>query len=304
MNDVISFLWIEEIYLIFSSILGVLVLGETICRGENKYTCEMYDNETCVWTDFPAPRVYRHCQPGLVIQETLGWHRIYIFGGSLRYSGPIRSCEYINIGDTEWSWIKADMSSDRYGTAAVLFDNQSIVICGGNTGFKTISDCELFDTVSETFSTFPDMNSPRSHHIAVSYQNSIVVLGGRDERHKRLDTCEQFNKTESMWEPFPNPNCELLMCGATVVGEAIYLLIRGKYHTENMYMFDGISWASIGYGPGFIAISTLVMVPLDSNFIVFCENTCQGYVYDTITKEWMQLPLMKDHRCHIYAVSF
>lgn len=167
-------------------------------------SCEMFDKETSEWTALPSMSTKRCLDPGVVVQEVAGRHRVYVFGG-YEGEGDLDSCEYLDVGDDKWTLVEARMSTPRSGTAAVLLDHNTAVVCGGDEK-KRLSSCESFDLVCHTFSPFPDMSESRCCHAAVLYNHSIVVIGGQDQGWNYLASCEQFDRAENKWVSFPSLN--------------------------------------------------------------------------------------------------
>lgn len=215
-------------------------------------------------------------------------HRIYIFGGAEYVDHTLQyldSCEFLDVGDSQWTLIGTKMDTPRWHTRAVLLDDKTIVICGGTaTDGKSTSACDMFDLATHTFSPFPDMEMPRSNHAGVRYMGTIVVLGGFYGR----ETCEQFDPTIGKWALFPP--CRALAGGAhaDVVADKIYA-VSAMFVTSDIYVYDGSAWGAVSIAVKF----TGAVAELGGRLCIFnsynkaangCKNTL--HMYDTSTEPW------------------
>lgn len=77
------------------------------------------------------------------------------------------------------------MAQPRFVHTATRLSNGSIAVCGGSQGTLTtptaIADAELFNPVTNTWSSLPPLQSARTSHVAKLQPDGLLVLiGGTD----------------------------------------------------------------------------------------------------------------------------
>ena len=256
---------------------------------------ELLDSETGAWAKIPAMNVNRSRHPSAVAIQQAGGHRIYMVGGGGEAECILNSCEFIDVGEDQWTLLEAKMTTARSRACAILLDHTTIVICGGFEQIDEISSCESLDLTTHTFSPFPSMMEPRGNHAGVHYRGTIVVLGG----HHEQKTCEQFDPAVFKWTPFAPLEWGLLT-RAAVVEDTIYAVdVRNCF----VQVYDGTAWVIIGglplsyrwHGP---------VVALGGKVVVVAEHDPDAVVLDPANNSWSRLTVMSRPRIQLTAVSF
>ena len=74
-----------------------------------------------------------------------------------------------------------DMNCPRRQAAAVVTENNKIIVCGGtNSSNIAMSEMECFDPSSGVWTEFGRMPTPLRGHCAMFYGDKLVVMGGND----------------------------------------------------------------------------------------------------------------------------
>lgn len=263
---------------------------------EQRVSCDLFDSETGLWTRLPEMVVERLYYPSIMAIQRGAGHRIYIFGGG-KHENILDSCEFIDVGESEWTLLEARMATRRHGARAVLLDHTTIVICGGYDGEQELASCDCLDLTTHTFSPFPDMLESRSPHAGLHYNGTIVVLGGQ---YGPDPSSEQFDPAVFKWTPFPPLEGSCQEDGAAVVDGKIYAIDVNF----GVHVYAGAAWTAVTEMPpsrySYIAASValggkLVFVPAYRN---------DADVFDPDTNSWDLLPKMARDRGEVTAISF
>lgn len=269
--------------------------------------CELFDAETGKWSRLPQPIRQRAFNPAVVAVQRGAAHRLYAIGGHINGKESLDSCEFLDIGDDQWTLIEARLEEPRSVTCAVLLDHTTVVICGGHNDLSTLRLCESLDLNTHTFSPFPDMLEHRCAHAGVHYNGTIVVLGGLIVTGKRgytdeTATCEQFDPAVFKWTPFASLHECRKYFGAAVVEGKIYAA-SACFATDSVEVYDGSAWSIVTRMPGKTRcwISPVAL----GGKLVITKDTGEVDAYDPATKLWSVLPSMipGDHE-YVAAISF
>jgi len=134
------------------------------------------------------------------------------------------------------AWEKlAPMPTPRYGLAAVVWENQIVVIGGRDAQGQTVTKVESYDLAALAWSSFPaDLQEARFNAATLVYHNEIYVVGGsRDDLILR--SVERFNKASSRWEVLNEP----LQVGRDGPALAVYndtLMAIGGFTDNGTYL--------------------------------------------------------------------
>ena len=262
--------------------IDIVVLGGICEKWKAMDSCEIFSVEIGEWKQLPSMNKKRSSNPGTVVAQHGGSHRIFVFGG---YDGfqPLNCCEYYETGANEWTMVEAKMTVHRYFLSASLLNHNTVIICGGNDkNDEPLTSCELFDLVDLTFDSFPDMIEARYAHAAVNYNDTVVVMGARD-----MKTCELFDASANKWISFPSLNENHSFFGAAVIDEKIF--VAGG-STDSVEVYDGSAWT---------VVTKLIVrrfnssaVNLDGKLVVLGGDREEVDVFDPATGEWSNLPKM------------
>ena len=278
-NAYISF---EGIHICFIVVFVICldIVGFGSARWSSPERCKLFDSKSGVVSELPRMNVARTRRPGVVAIQRGTTHRIYVFGGFDDETDGLDSCEYIDIGESNWILLGKKMASPRSATCAVLLDHNTVVICGGgHNPYERggLVSCEVFDLTTHTFSPFPDMLESRYGHSGVHYDGTIVVIAGCE----RMKTCEQFDPVTFRWAPFPPLREGRHYFGAAVVDGKIY--VAGGYTVE---VYDGSAWSVATY----LYCHSCKAVALEGRLVVIRGGDdhflTASDTFDTATHEW------------------
>ena len=267
--------------------------------GSDMLSGEILDIKTGPRTKLPDMNVARSFYPSAVAIRRGAGHRIYMFGGGDYGADLIDSCEFLDVGDDQWTLLEAKMTTPRACACAVLLDHTTIVICGGSAcgaAAGGVSSCESLDLNTHTFSSFPDMLVPRFGHAGVLYSGTVVVIGGGQKEK----TCEQFDPAVFKWTPFAPISEERGGCvDAAVVNGMIYALVS---YDKSVRVYDGAAWTTVTHVPrSFVAPP---VVAFGGKFIVIPAHKTDADVFDPATNSWSSLPAMIPRGYYHSAISF
>jgi len=239
------------------------------------------------WTnETPMPTARGQVAVTAAVDDSDGKTKIYVMGGS---NDGNHNEAYDPLAHS-WT-IKAPIPTARgyLAAAAVNVNGRSkIYAIGGGANGSILKTNEVYDTLTNTWTTETSMPTARDNFAAVAVNGKIYAIGGWDGT-SYLSTNESFNPLTHSWTtetPMPTARGYL---AAAAVGNTIYaiggqnyydaltsttsptgggtVLRRRNYYT-NYYTIGVMNYlAAVG--------STNIMVYLDTN-----------EAYDTISKTW------------------
>ena len=232
--------------------------------------------------------------PGTVAIQWGAGHRIYMFGGEMD-EAVLSSCEFVDVGDDQWTLLEAKMSAPRTHARAIMLDYTTIVICGGKVDDeKNLASCESLDLTTHTFSAFPEMLEHRCEHAGVHYNGTIVVIGGANGEK----TCEQFDPDGFKWTPFAPIDCSDPIEAVVAEGK-IYAV---DIFSASVWVYDGATWVAIR--PSLLCVYRPAIAALGGKIVVINWHSANVSVFDPATSLWSVLPTMSQSRAELIAVSF
>ena len=239
----------------------------------------------------------RSGHPSAVAVRRGASHRIYMFGGGYDGKETLDSCEFLDVGEDQWTLLKAKMSAPRTCACAVVLDHTTIVICGGSNSTidSHLASCDSLDLNTNTFSPFPDMLEPRVGHAGVHYNGTVVVLGGgHDEK-----TCEQFDPAVSRWTPFAPLPKEDGYTEAVVIGDKIYAV---TVSFGSLQIYDGAAWTVVVEIPRPFMFGPVVALGGKVVLVSSCGGAAD--VFDSATESWSSMDMNSQLRYEMVAISF
>ncbi|MBI4027689.1 MAG: HYR domain-containing protein, partial [Verrucomicrobia bacterium] len=186
---------------------------------------ERYDPATDTWTILRSLPTGRGGLGAAVVGD-----KIYVIGGrqgGAPFSGaPLNTVEIYDIATDTWS-TGAPMPTARGDVYSVAAIGTKIYVAGGNLGFfssTSLDVLEIYDTVSNTWTTGPSMPTARSNATAASCGGKFHVIGGLNQMFSSpFSTNEAFDPVSGTWATeasMPTPRSEL---GSAVIGNVIYV---------------------------------------------------------------------------------
>jgi hypothetical protein len=203
----------------------VLPSGNLLVHSRN--TTRLYDLDTRSWeatqlrTEYPWSRTYPGAGtsvllPLLPTSDPPYRARVLVVGGGgadpeqLNISTPAnKTAEILDLGAAQPAWrFTAPMTAPRVMADAVLLPDGSVAVVGGSStgradlAITPVLPIELFDPVSERWTTLCPMQVPRSYHAtALLLPDARVLAMGKDG----LFNTEPYNYPEHRVEIFSPP---------------------------------------------------------------------------------------------------
>ncbi len=122
----------------------------------------------------------------------------------------------------------APLNVERRGHSATLLQDGRILIVGGENAGGPVSQPELFDPGSQTFSVLASA-TPRTDHTSTLLGDGRVLIAGGRDGVSSLDSAEIFNPADDTFSPAASP-LRRARAGhtATVLGDGKILLVGGN----------------------------------------------------------------------------
>lgn len=190
-----------------------------------------YDIETDSWTVL-APM--NQGRTGLAL-VALG-NSLYAIGGRTMTApcggGPLASVERYDIDTNTWTQV-APMPFPLSDRAATVVGGKIYVFGGCHDYFTLVSDVDVYDPVTDTWSDAPaDLSAPRSTFYTVAAKGGkIFAIGGWDGVTAGLTTNDIYDVAKNRWSsgtPMPTPRAE---AGSVSHGGRIYVLGGAQPHS-------------------------------------------------------------------------
>lgn len=171
-----------------------LARGQLVAVGGFHAGIEVYDPAADRWrTASPFPAVVDH-----VGAATLpGEERILIAGFySAGLGARAETYAFDPRGDTLEP--KAELPRAVGAGALVRLDATRLALVGGADG-ASVSELQIYDTVTNTWTTGPAMPTPRDHLSAAVVGDKLYAIGGRNSGSFILSTVEVFDLRTNTW---------------------------------------------------------------------------------------------------------
>ena len=156
----------------------VFVGGGTSDDGDVK-SAEIYDPVTEIFTSVPdMPETRSNVHAALLPNGN-----VLVVGGYNSGTGHLTSAVIYNVSSNSWSTVNSQMQTAHdYGAAIVALNDGRIFIAGGwDSTLHGISQTEIFDPSTNTFSAGPSLTERRADLTAhVLQDGKVVLIGGAD----------------------------------------------------------------------------------------------------------------------------
>jgi len=184
---------------------------------------------------------------------------LFLFFTGVFLAVGVCSVEALPLVEDSWS-SKASMSQARSGLGVVAVEGKIYAIGGTTSGLfpdKLVGTNEVYDPVTDTWTTLAAMPTPRSHFAIAAYQNKIYCIGGyvgvtKDRwgfySYITSDVVEVYDTTTNTWtKGLARPPYTLTNRQALVVNGQIFVPMG--FH--NLCMFDPLTgvWTDQGLMP-------------------------------------------------------
>ncbi len=198
--------------------------------------------------------------------------KIYAIGGSNADTQLGVTEEYNPVTDT-WA-AKSPMPTPRSGFAVAVYQNR--IYCIGGTirdsenyvsGITGVT--EVYDPLTDTWTTVNPMNTPRADLCASIVNGTIYCMGGKkywgiDSSYQELNVTEAYDPNTNSWSEKPDMPIPVLGCASAVLDGKIYV-IGGSRHFQLGWELDTVGFTQI-YDPENDEWSIGVSLPIAQSY--------------------------------------
>jgi len=166
--------------------------------------------------------------------------RVLVAGGT---TDTTHSAELFDPASSSFTPISGGMARVRSGHCAALLVNGQVLIAGGGDSngnlFKT---AELFDPVTQGFTTTGDLNQARTGATATLLPSGkLLIAGGQDSGNAVLSSAELYDPSTGTFTPTGTMHIARIRHTATLVSDGKVLLVGGTSKTGIAELFDPAS---------------------------------------------------------------
>jgi N-acetylneuraminic acid mutarotase len=212
--------------------------GRVLVCGGGTATCELYDPWQNAWLSAPS---LPEARDGATATRLLDG-RVLLTGG-----GGSGIPQVYHPTTNEWTGVGS--ITPRQSSTATLLASGKVLIVGGMTSSAPVTDVDIFDPTSETWTQGPAMPAPRADHSATRMRNGMVVIAGGTDGTQDLDTALLYDESTGTWtvpRPLTGPrrghSAALTQSGdVLVVGGR-----RGATILTSTGLFDGLGFWPAG----------------------------------------------------------
>jgi len=245
---------------------------------------------------------------------------LLLVAGGLIISGTgtevLNSAELYDSEAGVWS-TTAPMNSPRASHSATLLNDGTVLVAGGisrgqTAALVTLASTEIYDPVSNTWSSGPDMQQPRHDHTAVLLQNGEVLIAGSADAAADNAAVERYDPVAGAWLPAAsmaaarvNHVTVLLEDGSVLVAGGFGVLETGS--SAERYTPATNSWSDAGTMLSSRGLATATR--LADGRVLVTGGAMNGprlaatEFYDPADNSWTDAGLMSDARSfHMAAI--
>jgi hypothetical protein len=182
---------------------------------------------------------------GLVTGVSLGSTNITATSGSISGTTP--------LSVTTHTWMDAGHSRTRGDTAVALLTNGNVLLTGGSfsaDGFTPYSygECDLYDSVTNTWSATGTLNTPRGGHTATILPNGEVLVAAGGGLFDDLTSAELYDSATGTWSPAGSLTTARVHYTATLLSNGKVLVAGGTVGSSSAELYDPTAnaWSAAG----------------------------------------------------------
>jgi N-acetylneuraminic acid mutarotase len=167
--------------------------------GVGMRSCEIYDMENNSWRYTDSLNYERGYHKSVLLNDG----RVLVIGS---YDQK-RSCELFDPITEQWSITDSILIGRLYGGYNVVkLRDGRVMLIGGwrqdslGTPVIELEECEIFDPLTEKWSSVASMNIARYGASATVLKNGkVFVAGGQNLENKEVRTCELYDPSNNTW---------------------------------------------------------------------------------------------------------
>lgn len=246
-------------------------------------------------------------------------NNVILIGGEFEMS-TLNSCEIYNLKTGYWIDTSNLLESRTSFTADLLNDGRVLVTGGesytNRTSFDgsidyTISSCELFNYLTNTWASAPSLNLKRRYHTStLLHSGKVLVIGGKtsSQTNSSTNSCEIFDPVTNSWSVVAPLNVPRAYHTSTLLNSGLVLVVGGINNTNGLStceIYNPIknTWNIVQSYPIIIYEHTSTL--LNSGKVLVAGGSHDGvltnkcYLFDPIDNTWSQtISLTKPRKGH------
>ncbi len=169
---------------------------------------------------------------------------------------------------------------------------EGIVVTGGYSDCKPVSQCWLLSTSTYQWSSLPDMNTARARHASVCVGGQSYVIAGEGEDGKGMSSGEYLQNFSADWETLPDLPKALVHPMAVSHGQYIYVFgginMKDK-DSQSVFVYgtNSKSWQTLADMPQVCMLGSAVMWKDKIYIVGGFQQSC--ICYNPVLAQWRTL---------------
>jgi N-acetylneuraminic acid mutarotase len=290
----------------------VLFAGGNDAGASPVSSAEIYDPVANTWRSagFMVTPRYEHTATLLPNGKVL-----VVGGAELATGGSVSSAELYDPVHNVWS-SAGSMATPRYGQTATLLPNGKVLVAGGlgDTSVGSggyLSSAELYDPVSNTWSSASSMATTRQHHTATLLPDGTVLVAGgfNNNPSGALSSAELYNPISNTWSSAGSMATLRDGHTATLLNNGKVLVTGGAVPSAvpSAELYDPVAntWSSAGsmatarqYFTATLLSNGMVLVTGGYNSQTPQTYLSSAELYDPVSNSWSPAGSMYAARIH------
>jgi Galactose oxidase, central domain len=166
---------------------------------------------------------------------------VLVAGGTIDATPP--SAELFIPASSSFAPTGGGMVYARSGhCASLLPDGRVLLVGGGDAKSNLFQTAEVFDPVTQNFSTTGNLNQTRTGATATLLRNGkVLIAGGQDSGGTLLSSAELYDPSTGTFTPAGNMNSPRAQHTATLLSNGKVLLVGSSSETGSAELFDPAS---------------------------------------------------------------
>ena len=243
----------------------MISIGDTMKNKKVKviYTLKEETNE--IYPDLPISLQYRSIKTN---------EFVYAIGGKDSNEYQSNKAFRLNLSEKRLKWEQiASMNVRRDGhSVAMLYD--TIVVCGGNDGSKSLSSAEAYNATLNKWKNIKPLNQHRDENQSATACECLYTMGGYDGMNNYLSSVERLDGLDQSWKSVSSMQISRSSFAAVTCNDFIYAI--GGY--------SGFKYNYLGLVMPFV-------------FPLICRNVLKSVEkYDCAADKWIYVSEMNIER--------